>query len=73
MQSSVEKLSQKVSQIVQQYHVLKGENEMLRTEITALKETLSSNDTEIKRLHDENAMKDLEIEEVVAKIENILG
>lgn len=73
MQSSVEKLSEKVSQILQQYHSLKGENEMLRTEVGALKETLINNDAEIKRLHDENAMKDLEIEEVVAKIENILG
>lgn len=73
MQTSVEKLSEKVTQILQQYHSLQGENEMLRGEIGALKETLSQNDVEIKRLHDENAMKDLEIEEVVSKIESILG
>lgn len=73
MQSSVEKLSEKVNQILQQHHSLQGENEMLRTEITALKETLAHSDNEIKRLQDENSMKDLEIEEVVSKIESILG
>ena len=71
--SNVEKLSEKVSQIVQQYHSLKGENEMIRNELVALKAEKEIKDQEITRLADENAMKDLEIEEIVNKIESILG
>mgnify|MGYP000347689142 CR=1 FL=1 len=36
-QSSLEKLSEKVSQIVHQYHSLKGETEMIRNELVTLK------------------------------------
>lgn len=72
-QSTLEKLNDKVSKIVQQYHSLKGENEMLRTELITLKAEKELKDQEIERLKDENIMKDLEIEEVVNKIESILG
>lgn len=72
-QSTLEKLDQKVSQILQQYHALKGENELIRNELIALKAEKELKDNEIQRLNDENAMKDLEIEEIVNKIESILG
>jgi len=72
-QSVLEKLSNRVSQVVQQHQSLQGENEMLRSEIGALKETLAVKDSEVNALRDENTMKDLEIEEVVSKIESILG
>ena len=36
-QNSLEKLSEKVSQILQQYHSLKGENEVMRHELVTLK------------------------------------
>jgi len=72
-QSKVEKLSEKVSQILQHYNSLKGENEMIRTELITLKAEKAIKDQEIERLSEENAMKDLEIDEIVNKIESILG
>jgi len=72
-QTSLDKLSDKVSQILQQYHSLKGENEMIRNELITLKAERELKDQEIEKLNDENAMKDLEIEEIVSKIESLLG
>ena len=72
-QTSLDKLSDKVSQILQQYHSLKGENEMIRNELITLKAERELKDSEIEKLNDENAMKDLEIEEIVSKIESLLG
>ncbi|MBU0721175.1 hypothetical protein KJ877_07525 [bacterium] len=72
-QTTLEKLNDKVSQIVQQYHSLKGENEMLRTELITLKAEKEVRNQEIEKLTEENVMKDLEIEEIVNKIESILG
>ncbi len=72
-QSNLEKLSDKVSQILQQYHSLKGENEMMRTELVTLKAEKEMKDQEIEKLREQNVMKDMEIEEIVEKIESILG
>ena len=71
--TTLERLSDKVSQILQQYNSLQGENEMLRTEIVTLKSEREMKNQELVRLADDNAMKDLEIEEIVNKIESILG
>ena len=71
--TTIEKLSDKVSEILQTYHTLKGENEMMRNELMGLKAQSEVKDQEIERLNEENAMKDLEIEEIVNKIESILG
>ena len=71
--TNLDRLSEKVSQILQQYHSLKGENEMIRNELITLKAERELQDTEIEKLRDENSMKDLEIEEIVNKIESILG
>ena len=72
-QNSLEKLNDKVSQILQQCHSLRGENEMIRNELITLKAEKEIKDQEIERLSEENAMKDLEIDEIVNKIESILG
>ena len=72
-QSNIEILSNKVSQILQQYHSLKGENEMIRNELITLKAEREIKDQEIEKLSEQNVMKDLEIEEIVNKIESILG
>ncbi len=72
-QTTLEKLDDKVSQILQQYHSLKGENDMLRTEVITLKSEREIRELEITKLIEDNAMKDLEIEEIVNKIESILG
>jgi cell division protein FtsB len=72
-QTTLEKLSDKVSEIVQQYHSLKGETEVLRNELMTLKAEREIKDQEIEKLTEQNVMKDLEIEEIVNKIESILG
>ena len=71
--TTIEKLSEKVSEILQKYHALRGENEMMRNELTTLKAERAIKNQEIDKLSEENAMKDLEIEEIVNKIESILG
>lgn len=71
--TTLEKLSDKVSQILQQYHSLKGENEVLRNELVTLKAESEMKNQEIEKLIEDNTMKDLEIEEIVNKIESILG
>lgn len=72
-QTTLEKLSDKVSQILQQYHSFKSENEALRTELITLKAEKEVKNQEIERLIEENVMKDVEIEEIVNKIESMLG
>jgi len=72
-ETTLEKLSNKVSQILQHYNSLKGENEALRTEIITLRAEREIKSQEIEKLVEQNAMKDLEIEEIVEKIESILG
>jgi chromosome segregation ATPase len=72
-QTTLEKLDEKVSEVLKQYHVLKSENETIRTELITLKAQREIQDQEIDKLRDENTMKDLEIEEIVNKIESILG
>ena len=71
--SMLDKLDSKVSEMIHQYHNLKGENEMLRNELMTLKAEREIKDQEIERLAQENANKDMEIEEIVNKIESILS
>jgi len=71
--TTLERLDNKVSQILNQYNDLKSVNETLRTEIVTLKSATELKDSEIARLTDDNAMKELEIEDIVSKIESILG
>ena len=71
--TTLERLDDKVSQILSQYNELKNLNETLRTEIVTLKSESELKDSEIARLTDDNAMKELEIEDIVSKIESILG
>ena len=71
--SIIDKLNEKVSQVLQKYHSLQGENEMIRSELVTLKAQREIKDQEIEKLIEENTMKDLEIEEIVSKIESILG
>ncbi len=72
-QTTLEKLDEKVSEVLIQYHELKSENETIRNELITLKGQKEIQDQEIDKLTEENTMKDLEIEEIVNKIESILG
>ena len=72
-QSVLDKLDEKVSQILERQISLKGENEAMRNELITLRAQCELKDGEIEKLSDANSMKDLEIEEIVSKIESILG
>jgi len=87
VKTTVEKLSDKVSLVLKKHHELTGDNEVQRNEIAELKATLEARNKEIEAknneietknknietLKEENEMKEMEIEEIVSKIESILG
>jgi cell division protein ZapB len=64
--STLDRLSDKVNQILQKHQEQQEESALLRSEVESKEATIES-------LREEIAMKDLEIEEIVAKIESILG
>jgi uncharacterized coiled-coil DUF342 family protein len=72
-QTTLNKLNEKVSQILQKYDSLKAENEGFRMELITLKAEKEVKDQEIEKLIEQNVMKDVEIEEIVNKIETMLG
>ena len=72
-QTSLERLNEKVLDVLQKYHALQDENEMLRTELVTLKAETEIKNQEIDKLTEQNTQKDLEIEEIVSKIESIVG
>jgi len=71
-QTALEILDEKVSDILQKYSSLKSENEMLRTEVITLKSQKEITTQELEKLRDNNTLKDLEIEEIVSKIESLV-
>lgn len=72
-ETALQKLSNKVIEIVEKYQVLHQEVDRLREEAEVLKLASVQKDEEVNRLTEENGIKDLEIEEIVNKIESILG
>ena len=71
--SVIEQLSKKIDEILARIRMLEEENGRLRNELVAVKAQNEAKDAQIDRLNDELAMKDLEIVEVIGKIEAILG
>jgi len=59
--------------IVARVRALEEENGQLRNELVAVKAQNEAKDAQIAKLNEELMMKDLEIEEVIGKIEAILG
>jgi chromosome segregation ATPase len=72
-QTALERLDERITQILQKCEDLKHENETLRNELVTAKAEGEIKDAEIEKLLEENSKKDLEIEEIVNKIESILG
>ena len=71
-QTTLAKLNDKVSIIVEQYSSLKHENEELRVELIKLKAESEIKNQEIEKLVEQNVLKDMEIEEIVEKLESIM-
>ncbi|MDQ7084249.1 MAG: hypothetical protein Q9M36_04645 [Sulfurovum sp.] len=68
----VELLDQSVSKMGEHYKSLKIEKVTLEEKIQALNIVIENKDKDITKLTEENAMKDLEIEDIISKVENIL-
>lgn len=71
--TTLEKLSDKISTLLAQFHSLKSENEMLRSELVVMKSEREEKEAHIQKLIQDNTLKDMEIEEIANNIENILG
>ena len=68
----LEKLTQRIDELLKSYNELKLQNEELKTELITCKAALEKRDEELRKLQDELAMRDLEIEEVIKKIESYM-
>lgn len=73
MQTIIEQLNEKIDAMVTRYENMKNENEALRHEIMNVKAQSEAKDTLISRLEEENTLKEIEIEDIVKKIESALG
>jgi cell division protein ZapB len=73
MLNMIEQLNEKIDAMVSRYDNMKHENESLRNEVVSAKAQSEAKDSQIRRLEEENALKDIEIEEIVKKIESALG
>jgi len=71
--SVIELLSKKIDEVLAHISVIKEENEKLQNEIVALKAQIEEKNTQIVKLDEELMMKDLEVEEVIGKIETMLS
>ncbi len=72
-QTTLQRLSERVTEILQQHDSMREEMKALRIETVTLRSESEAKDAEIDRLTEENGMKDMEIEDIVSKIESILG
>ncbi len=73
MQTIFEQLNEKIDAMVSRYENMKNENETLRHELMNAKAQSEAKDSVISKLEEENTMKDMEIEDIVKKIESALG
>ena len=71
--SAFEKLDKKIDELLLTIMSLKEENETLRQELVNIKAQCEVKTNEIERLQELNAKKEREIEEIVAKIESMIG
>ncbi len=69
----MEKLSDKIEELLAKYQELKQENDTLRRELLTCKAASEEKDKEIERLRDELAMKNMEVDEIIKRIESFMG
>jgi cell division protein ZapB len=67
------KLNEKIDSLLQAYEEVKKENEALKTENENLKEMISQKEASLMECQEAMALKEIELEEVLSKIEAILG
>lgn len=70
---TVSKLSEKISDLLARFDELKSQNEMLRQEVVTLKAQNEAKDSQIQSLEEKLMNKEIEAEEILSKIEEVLG
>jgi len=68
----IEKLTQKIDELLKKYQTLKEENETLRRELITTKASNEAKDAQIQKLQEEIGLKEMELEEILEKVEKIL-
>ena len=71
--TTLEKLNQKVSEMLRNYDALRMENAQLKENVELLELDLTAKTASVTQMQEELLEKDREIEEIVNKIESILG
>jgi hypothetical protein len=71
--TTLQKLSQKVSEMLKNYDELRIENALLKEQVELLTSENSAKEAVVTRMQDDLIEKEREIEEIVNKIESILG
>ena len=66
------KLNEKINGLLKRYNSLKEENENLKLEYENIKALLEEKDLELLKCKEEIALKELEAEEILTKIETII-
>ena len=67
------KLNEKIDNLIKNYETLSAENAKLSNELENTKAKLEEKEMELLECKENMALKELELEEVVSKIEGILG
>jgi predicted nucleic acid-binding Zn-ribbon protein len=69
----MERLAALTTQLVDKHVATANEIKELKEEVSSLREVLKNKDDEIAKMGDELLEKDIEIEEIVSKLESLLG
>ena len=67
------KLNEKIETLIKNSEELKKENDNLKIELQNTKQSLEEKDAKLLECEENMALKELELEEVLSKIEAILG
>ena len=67
------KLNEKIDFLLKAYEEVKAENEALKNELENTKEALAQKEASLLECQEAMALKEIELEEVLSKIEAILG
>jgi len=76
----LEELDAKISLILEKYTLMKSEklsleeeNKRLKSDFNLLKEAFQAKNQEIEKLQEEDELKDLELEDIVHRINKVIG
>lgn len=69
---TVNKLSEKVNDLLVRFEELKAQNDTLRQEVVTLKAQNEVKNTQINKLEEDLMNKDIESDDIYAKIEEVL-